>query len=108
MKGTFTAVLNTPSTVYANTSSKKSVYAFYIDGSNMISGDTLKVIINTDCTGVERTVLTDYVSVQTLNEDKVALSFPLLIEANDTYSIILEQTTGIAKTYGWCVSTIEY
>jgi hypothetical protein len=108
MKGTFTAVVSTPQTIYTNTNNTLSVYQFYVDCTNIQSGDNLKVIISTDTTASLRQTITDNITTASLGDDKVALVFPLLLGIGDTYSIVLEQTTGVARTFDWSVNVVEY
>lgn len=108
MKGTFSAVIATPSTIYTNANNSISAYQFYVDCNALLSGDTLKVVIKTDTTNTIRQSVTDYITIDNLGEDKVAIAFPLLLDANDTYSVVLEQTTGTGRTFPWSVNVVEY
>lgn len=108
MKGIFNAVIATPSDVFSDANINVAAYQFYVDCTNMLLGDTLKIEIKTDTTNAIRQTITDYVTIADLTDDKVALSFPLLMDSNDTYTVTLTQTTGTGRSFPWSVNVVEH
>jgi len=74
----------------------------------ILSGDTLKVVIQTNTTTSTKTLITDYITTDTLGEDQLAVSYPILLDVSETYNVILEQTTGTVRSYNWAVNLVEY
>lgn len=109
MKGTFTPIaLNTPATVYTNTETAPAAYQVFIDCSAILAGDILKVIIRSNTTAAMKTIMTDYITVDTLGEDDTGVSYPLLMDEDDTFELILNHTLGTVKSYPWSVNKVVY
>jgi len=108
-KGTFNpGALNTPSTVYTNTSTKQAIYQVYIDCTEMVSTEILKIQLRTDTTLTTKIYLEDLVTKDGfMGNEAVVVSYPVLLDADETYSVVLTQTAGTLRDYFWSVNVVE-
>jgi hypothetical protein len=109
MKGSFAPIaLNTPSIEYTDTSTSKTSYTFYINVSNMQSGDEIEISLKTDTTTTVGTVIFDTINYTDIVNQSILVSIPIIQESGDTFSVTLEQTSGTVRTYEWSVINVQY
>ena len=109
-QGTTLSQVGTPVDLYfVPALEKKSTLTFYIDLSNMESGDVIDLQASIQITtgGAEQAVINGSVDFDTLApNDLVASSIPIVVEAGQSYRLTLNQTAGAAKEFPWRIADV--
>ena len=86
-----------------HTTTANGVYMLMVDTTNLVNGDALELYIDVGfATGVAH-VQTHYSIFANVQDDPGKVSVPVVAPYGATFS--LKQTTGVSRSFVWCVTT---